>query len=251
MLNLFDIKVVGTDIAAMLKFLPVTLYLTLWSMVLGLLLGFVIAIIRIKKIKVLNQLAVVFISVIRGTPIIVQLYVSYFGIPIFLQYLNYWNGTDYNVAAIPPIIYAIAALALNQAAYNSVVISSALEAVDKGQVEAAQAIGMTGWQSLRRIVIPEAVEIAIQPLGNTLIGLIKGTSLAFSCSVIEMTAQGKILAGRDYRYFEAYVALAVIYWALVIVLEQIIRLISKAVKVPDVVGKNDSAKIAVVECRGQ
>lgn len=236
MLNLFDIKIVGLDIVAMLKFLPITLNLTIWAMVLGLVLGFIIAIIRIKKIKVLDQLAVLFISLIRGTPIIVQLYVSYFGIPIFLQYLNYWNGTNYNVAAIPPVIYAIAALALNQAAYNSVVIRSSLESVDKGQIEAAETLGMTECQLLRRIVLPEAIEVAIEPLGNTLIGLIKGTSLAFSCSVIEMTAEGKILAGRDYRYFEAYIALAVIYWIIVVFLEQIIRLICKSIKVPNVAG---------------
>lgn len=137
------------------------------------------------------------------------------------------------MANVPPILYAIAALALSQAALNAVTIQASLQAVNKGEIEAAAALGMTGSQRMMRIIIPEAIELAIPSLGNTLIGLIKGTSLAFSCSVIEMAAQGKIVAARDYRYFESYVALAVIYWFVTIVVEQIIRLILKTVQVPD------------------
>ena len=230
--NLFDLSVVRSDFFSILKYLPVTLKLTVLAMVFGLLLGFLLAVIRMKKIPVLRQIIAVFISIIRGTPIIVQLYVTYFGIPIFLKYINYWYGVDIQIAAIPPIIYAVIALALNQSAMNAVTIQAALEAVNRGEIEAATTLGLSPAQTLFKIIVPEAVELAIPSLGNTLIGLVKGTSLACSCAIIEMTAQGKIVAARNYRYFEAYVALAVIYWLITILIESAIAFILKQVSIP-------------------
>jgi polar amino acid transport system permease protein len=125
------------------------------------------------------------------------------------------------------------------------VIEAALQAVNKGEIEAAASIGMTGTQRMIRIIIPEAVELAIPSLGNNLIMLVKGTSLAFSCAVIEMTAQGKILGGRTYRYFEAYIALGIIYWLITIVLEQGIKVILKLVQVPET-PRNRKAKKSVI-----
>jgi len=231
--KLFDPFTVYKDFFAILKYLPVTLRLAFTAIILGIALGFAIAIIRIKNIPFLKKFTTFYISIIRGTPIIVQLYVSYFGIPIFLKYLNYYAGTSIKIAAVPPFIYAATALSFNQAALHSVTIQSALQAVNHGELEAASAIGMTGWQRMKRIVIPEAIELALPSLGNSLIGLVKGTSLAFTCGIIEMTAQGKILAGGDFRYFESYVALAIIYWGITIVIEKSISYILKTVKVPD------------------
>jgi polar amino acid transport system permease protein len=84
-----------------------------------------------------------------------------------------------------------------------------------------------------RIIIPEAIEVAIPSIGNTVIGLVKSTSLAFSCAVVEITAEAKILASRNFRYFEAYISLAIIYWLITIILEQIVRHIEKRARVPD------------------
>ncbi len=102
------------------------------------------------------------------------------------------------------------------------------ESIDKGQVEAASALGMNYFQALIRIILPEAIVVALPSLGNAFIGLIKGTSLAFVCSVVEMTAEGKILAGRNYRYFEVYISLAIIYWVITFVLERVISYLEKA-----------------------
>ena len=120
-----------------------------------------------------------------------------------------------------PIVYAFVALALNESAFNAEIIRASLESVDKGQVEAASALGMNYFQALIRIILPEATVVALPSLGNAFIGLIKGTSLAFVCSVVEMTAEGKILAGRNYRYFEVYISLAIIYWVITFVLERV------------------------------
>ncbi|WP_099469391.1 amino acid ABC transporter permease [Konateibacter massiliensis] len=242
MSNLFDGKLVFTQIPKLLEYLPVTLELTVVALIIGWVVGLLIAIIKMKKIPVLSQLSTLFVSVVRGTPIIVQLYLTYFGIPIALKYFNFYNGTSYNVNAIPPIIFAIVALGLNQSAFDSETIRAAIQSVDKGQVEAAKSMGMTGTQILKRVLLPQAVTVALPSLGNSLIGLIKGTSLAFTCSVVEMTARGKIIAGNNYRYFEAYCALAIIYWLLTIVIEWGFRAIEKKMSVPEDVPQTKAEK---------
>lgn len=231
--TIFDIKLVFTQIPALLEYLPVTLLITAFSMIAGVILGFVIAVIRIKRLWLLNSSAGVFVSFIRGTPLIVQLYLTYYGIPILLKYYNYYNQTDYSVNNIPSLLFVLLAFSLNEAAYNSESIRAALLSVDKKQVEAAQSLGMTPLQVLRRVTIPEAFVVALPTLGNALIGLLKGTSLAFVCSVIELTARGKILASSNYRYFEVYVSLALIYWALTIIIEALINVIEARIRIPD------------------
>lgn len=233
MTNLFDIRLVFTQIPELLRYLPVTLELTIAAGVGGIILGLLIAIIRMRKVPVLSQLSVGFVSIVRGTPIIVQLYLIYFAIPIAMKYYNFYHGTNYTINGIPEIVFAIIALGLNQSAFDSETIRSALQSVDKGQVEAATSLGMSKLQILYRIIIPEAFSVALLPLGNSLINLIKGTSLAFNCSVVEMTAQGKIIAGRNYRYFEVYCSLAIIYWVITFVLERVIKYLEAKVTVPE------------------
>ncbi|WMT38980.1 amino acid ABC transporter permease [Paenibacillus sp. D2_2] len=225
--NIFDVELIFTLIPKLLKYLPVTIELTAISMLAGLLLGLLLAIIRIKKIPVLYQLSVVFISFIRGTPILVQLYLSYAGIPLLLKYYNFYHDTGYNVNSIPSIFYVLLALSLNEAAYNSEIIRAALLSVDRGQIEAAHSLGMTYGQVLRRVILPEAFIVALPTLGNALIGLMKGTSLAFVCSVVEITAQSRILAGNNLRFFESYCALALIYWGMTILIERAIALLER------------------------
>lgn len=231
--KLFDIGLVFSSIPELLQKLPITLGLAVSAMVLGLILGLLMAIIKIKKIKVLTQIINLFISLLRGTPVIVQLYVAYFGIPMILKAINLRFGTDFAVADIPGFVYAMIALGLNQSGFMAEIIRSALQSIDNGQIEAAGALGMTYTQTLRRIIIPETFEVALPTLGNSLISIIKGTSLAFTCAVVEITAQGKIIGGRTYRYFEVYVSLAVINWVITIIIEQLIKLAEKKIRIPD------------------
>ena len=141
------------------------------------------------------------------------------------------------VADIPGFVYAMVALGLNQSGFMAEIIRSALQSVNSGQIEAAHDIGMTSSQTLRRIILPEAFEVALPTIGNSMISIIKGTSLAFTCAVIEITAQGKIIGGRTYRYFEVYVSLAIIYWVITIIIEQIIKIIENKIKIPEQVGR--------------
>jgi polar amino acid transport system permease protein len=231
--NIFDLKLVFTEIPALLKYLPVTLEIASISIFFGLLIGLLIAMIKIRKVRVLSGLATLYVSFIRGTPLLIQLYLSFYGIPILLRYINYYYGTNYNLNNVPAMVFVLVAFAMNESAYNSESIRAAIQSVEKGQIEAAHSLGMTSFQTLRRIILPEALIVAIPTLGNSLISLIKGTSLAFAASVVEMTAQAKILAGNNYRYFEMFVSLAIIYWLLTVLIERGIVSLEKKLRASD------------------
>ncbi len=230
--KIFDIKLVFTQIPKLLVKLPVTLELALIGMVIGLLLGLLMAVIKIRGTKVLSPIVNFIISLLRGTPIIVQLYIAFFGFPMIFKAVNAKFGTNLQIADIPGFVYAAFALGLNQSAFSAEIIRSALLSVNKGQIEAAYSLGMTYFQALRRIILPEAFVVALPTLGNSLISIIKGTSLAFTCAVVEITAQGQIIAGRSYRYFETYVSLAIIYWVLTVIIEQAIKFTEKKIAIP-------------------
>lgn len=233
MAKLFDFNKVFEQIPEILKYLPVTLKLAIISMIIAIVLGLVLALIKVKKVPVLRQIVGIYVSLIRGTPIIVQLYIAYFGIPMIIKYICLKNGLVYTPSNTSGMTYAIIALSINESAYIAETFRAALLSVGTGQIEAASALGMTYFQSLRRIILPETLTIALPNLGNSFIGLIKGTSLAFTCAVVEITAQGKIIGGRTYRYFEVYVSLAIIYWVLTVIVEQIIKFIEKKTSIPE------------------
>jgi polar amino acid transport system permease protein len=232
MANLFDLGLVFTLIPELLKSLPVTLYLMVLAMLGGLLIGLAVAVVKINKTPVLRQVCAVYGSVTRGTPVIVQLYLTYFGIPLALKYINYYNGTNFSVNAVPSMAFVLIALSLNQGAYSSETLRAAILSVDRGQIEAAQSLGMSGPQVLGRIIVPEAFVVALPSLGNSLIVMLKETSLAFVCSVVEITARGNILAGNNYRFFESYCSVALIYWVLNLLVEQGVRWAERRVSIP-------------------
>lgn len=233
MAKLFDFKLVFEQLPEIIKYLPVTLKLAVFSMIIAIVLGLLLAVVKVKKIPVLNQIVGVYVSIIRGTPIIVQLYITYFGIPMIIKYICMQNGLTYEPSATSGMTYAIIALSMNEAAYISETFRGALLSVGTGQIEAANALGMSYFQAFRRIILPETLQVALPNLGNSFIGLIKGTSLAFTCAVVEITAQGKIIGGHTYRYFEVYVSLAIIYWILTIIVEQFIKFIEKKISIPE------------------
>ncbi len=235
--SLFDWNRVWSQMPELLKKLPITLELAIVAMIISLVVGLILAVVRIKKIIVLEQLAKIFLSIIRGTPMIIQLYVAYYGIPIILQAF----GVDSTVVReVPKIFYAFLALGIYQSAFTSETIRAAFLSVNKGEIEAAQAMGMSYPQILFRVIIPESAEVAVPGLVNSLIGLIKGTSLAFACGVIEITAQAQIIAGRSYRYLEGYVALAIIYWVITFIIENLLKILEKHISIPNQVDSNNN-----------
>jgi len=207
-----------------------TLLIAVVSMLLGLIFGFAIAFCRIYRIPLLNKLSVLYVSFIRGTPLLVQLYVSFYGIPLLFEFANKnfaWNLQSVNIS---PLIYALTAFTANTAAYQSEIIRAAINSTNLGQMEAAYSVGMTTAQALIRIILPQALIVAIPNLGNTFIGLIKGTSLAFSVKVIEIMAVAKIIAGDGYRFLEMYLDAAIIYWIICLTLEKLLAILEKRLR---------------------
>ncbi|MGF3066554.1 ABC transporter substrate-binding protein/permease [Facklamia sp. P12945] len=221
--QLISLNAIKIAFPRILEKLPITLLITLIAGIIGLILGFILAIIKLKKIKGLRGFVNLFVSFMRGTPLLVQLFLAYYGLPIFLQWLNRSIGTDWDVNQVPAILYAFLAMGLNESAYNSETIRSAILSVDHKEIEAAYSIGLNASQTMWRIILPSAMINAIPNLGNSLIRLLKGTSLAFTITVVDMMGQAKITAGSNLRFFEAYIAISLIYWLLCILLEWLIK----------------------------
>lgn len=230
--DLFNVSYIKEYFPQIMSNFPITLEITIGSFILGVALALIFAIIKMKKIPVLYQIEVFLVSLIRGTPMVIQLYLSFYGIPILIKYMNYFFGWDIDIYDMPAMVYVIACFTINEAAYNSEVIRAAFGSIDKSQREAAKALGMNGVQILTRVIIPEAFTVALPTLVNSLISLMKSTSLAFTCEVVDITAKGKILAGRSYRYFEVYVTLALIYWASTIIIERAGHWLEEKWKIP-------------------
>jgi His/Glu/Gln/Arg/opine family amino acid ABC transporter permease subunit len=228
--GLLDLEYMIKLIPRVAEGIPVSLSITVVAFVFGILLGFGIALIKIYRIPVALQIAQVYVSFMRGTPLLVQIFLSYYGIPLVLRYLSGIYGWTVDISSIQAITFMYVCFSLNVGAYLSETIRAAILSVSKGQIEAADALGMTTFQSLRRIVIPQAAVVAIPNLGNSFIALLKDTSLAFAASVPEIIGQAKIAAARSSKFFEAYIVAALMYWIICIVFERLVILGEKRLR---------------------
>ncbi len=226
-MQIIDFGAIGEYTLALLPYVPITLAISVFATLLGTVIGLAMALIKMARVPVLSQVTAVLVSYLRGTPILVQLLLNVNAVPIAILYLNHQFGTEFSPVALSPFLVAGLTFALNEAAYSSESIRAALSAVDRREIEAAQSLGMTPWQTLRRITIPVASVIAFPTLVNHFIGMLKQSSLAFVVSLVEVTAYAKIIGGRDYRFFEAFLATAIIYWGLTVLVEQIARIVER------------------------
>ena len=207
---------------------PTTLLITVVSLLFGSILGFLIALARLHKIKVLNQICAVYVSFIRGTPVVLQILVVYSLLP---SALNAWFksiGSSIDVFSLNPIIYAYFVFSLSTAAGLSEVFRSALLTINRGQLEAGYTCGLTYWQTFRRIIIPQALTAALPNLCTATVNLIKNTSLAFMMTVKDITAVAKIEASFGYNYIESYLDIFVIYIIICTVVQKLFKLWEKS-----------------------
>ena len=211
------------------KAIPVTLEITIVSLLFAVIPALVIALCRIHHIKVLDQLGRVFVSFIRGTPMVLQILIVYSIMPSFLNSLVKSAGWSINIFEMNPVIYAFVVFGINSTATLSEVFRSAISSVDRGQLEAALSIGETRFQAFRRVVFPQAVVSALPNLCSTTVILIKNTSLAFMMTVREITAVAKIEAAYGYNYVESYIDIFVIYIVVCLAVEFIFRKIERKV----------------------
>ncbi|BFI54180.1 amino acid ABC transporter permease [Yersinia pseudotuberculosis] len=183
----------------LLKGAWLTLQLSLGGMFFGLLLGFMLAMMRLSHFWPFSLISRFYVSIFRGTPLIAQLFMIYYGLPQF--------GIE-----LDPMPAALIGLSLNTAAYTSETLRAAISSIEKGQWEAAASIGMTRWQALYRVILPQAGRTALPPLGNSFIGLVKDTSLAATIQVPELFRQAQLITSRTMEVFTMYLAASLIYW---------------------------------------
>lgn len=198
-------------VPVLLRYLPLTLQLAGIGMVLALILACLFAVVRVLRIPVLNQLTIVFISFFRGTPLLVQLFLFYYGLPQLVSALTVIDG----------ITATIMGLTMHFSAYMAESIRAAIVGVDRSQTEAALSIGMTNGQMMRRIVLPQATRVALPTLMNYFIDMIKATSLAFTLGVTELMGATQKEASGSFLYFEAFIVAAIMYWIVVELLSKL------------------------------
>ncbi|PWL16767.1 amino acid ABC transporter permease [Falsochrobactrum shanghaiense] len=215
-LDYYNYRIVAQYYDAFIRGLGNTIWAASISLVLSLILGTILAILLFSKWAVLRQLIHGYITFIRGTPLLVQIYLVYFGLPVLFPFTLKW----------PEMSLGIAALVLNCAPYMCEIIRTGIESVARGQVEAAKAVGMSYGQRLRHIVLPQAFANVIPPvIGQTAV-LIKDTSLLSLITVFELTSAGILLNSERVRPNEGFLTIAVAYLAIYL----LVLLLSHAVK---------------------
>jgi putative amino-acid transport system permease protein len=204
----FDVGYFLEEIPSIASALDITLILTLVSLVFSLLIGVVVAVAEYYKIAVINQICRVYVSIFRGTPLLPQLFFFYFGVAYFSDI----------VKNMDPVTATAIVLSLNMGSYMSENIRGALLSVDSGQIEAAFSFGMSRFQTMRRIIAPQAFRVAFPSLFNNFIDLLKSSSMAFVVGAVDIMGKAKLDAAITFRFFEVYAAVMLIYWCIITVL---------------------------------
>ncbi len=201
--------------------LLLTLEITFFAVLLGVLLGFSVALVReahrnTGKFRLLSAIGGIYLTVIRGTPVVVQLMLIYFGI--------------FASVRISPILVAIIAFAINSGAYQAEIFRSGIEAVPRGQYEAGRSLGFSYWQTMRRIVMPQAIKNVIPTLANEFIVLLKETSVAGYVALADLTKGGDIIRSRTFSPFLPMLAVALIYLCLVMIFSAGVKYLERRLK---------------------
>ncbi len=193
-----------------------TLILTCIAVVLGVLLGTLVAIIKMSRSKILRFLITVYIEIIRGTPILLQLYIFYFVLPQLLPFLK-----------LSPFMWVAIAMCVNSSAYVSEVIRSGIQAVDKGQTEAARSLGLSASQTMSKVILPQAIRNILPALGNEFIMILKETSLASTFYLGDLMTSYLLVKGATYLGFECLIIVGAIYLCLTYPLSQLVGYFEK------------------------
>ncbi|PVA05383.1 amino acid ABC transporter permease [Thalassorhabdomicrobium marinisediminis] len=200
-----DLDYMADLVPVLLGYVPLTLFMALVGMAFALVLASILAVERVFRVPVLDLFVRLFISFFRGTPLLVQLFLFYYGLPQVLSFLTTIDG----------VTATIMGLTLHFSAYMAESIRAAILGVDRSQWEAAQAVGMTQSQMMRQIILPQAARVAAPTLVNYFIDMIKGTSLAFTLGVTELMGATQKEAAGSFLYFEAFLVVAALYWVMV------------------------------------
>lgn len=206
MINSLPLLIVGAGI---------TIQITAISVGLGLVIGMFVGIARICHVKVLRALATVYIDFLRGTPLLVQIFLIYFALPMVVG------------QRVDPFIAAITACGINSGAYIAEIFRAGIQAIDEGQMEAGRSLGMTWVQTMRYIIVPQAFKNIVPPLGNEFIALLKDSSLVSVIGFEELTRRGQLIIARTYGSLEIWITVALIYLVMTLTISRFVSYMEK------------------------
>lgn len=193
----------------------ITIQITAISVGLGLVIGMFVGIARISNVKLLRWLAAIYIDFLRGTPLLVQIFLIYFALPVILG------------QRIDPFMAAITACGINSGAYIAEIFRAGIQAIDEGQMEAGRSLGMTWVQTMRYIIVPQAFKNIVPPLGNEFIALLKDSSLVSVIGFEELTRRGQLIIARTYGSLEIWISVAIIYLVMTLTISRLVAYLEK------------------------
>jgi len=215
----YDFSVVPVKFFFFKEAALMTLEITTSGILSGLLIGLIVVFAKISRLKAFNLPAAAYIYVIRGTPLLLQLFVIYYGLT--------------NIVTIPPIPSAVLALGIHNGAYIAEIFRGAIQSIDRGQMEAARSLGMTYARAMRRVILPQAFKRAIPPLGNQFIIALKDSSLASTIAVPELLLKARQLGASTFLYMEMLITVGIWYLIITTVLTYVVSKIERRLEVSD------------------
>ena len=217
----FDMNLVVNSFPLLLIGAGVTIQITVLSTAIGFVIGLIVGVARISNLRVLRMLAEVYVEFFRGTPLLVQIFLFYFALPVITG------------QRIDPFIAAISACGINSGAYVAEIFRAGIQSVDDGQMEAGRSLGMTWLQTMRYIIVPQAFKRVIPPLGNEFIAMLKDSSLVSVIGFEELTRRGQLIIAKTYGSFEIWMSVAVIYLVMTLTISRFVAYLERRYRVHD------------------
>ena len=217
----FDMNLVVNSFPLLLIGAGVTIQITVLSTAIGFVIGLVVGVARISHLRPLRLLAEVYVEFFRGTPLLVQIFLFYFALPVITG------------QRLDPFIAAISACGINSGAYVAEIFRAGIQSVDEGQMEAGRSLGMTWLQTMRYIIVPQAFKRVIPPLGNEFIAMLKDSSLVSVIGFEELTRRGQLIIAKTYGSFEIWMSVAVIYLVMTLTISRFVAYLERRCRVHD------------------
>ena len=217
----FDFDLIVRSFPLLLMGAGVTIQITALSVSFGMLIGMFVGMARLSQIKAVKFLAAMYVDFIRGTPLLVQIFLIYFALPMIVG------------QRIDPLIAAITACSVNSGAYVAEIFRAGIQSIDKGQMEAGRSLGMTWAQTMRFIILPQAFKRIIPPLGNEFIAMLKDSSLVSVIGFEELTRRGQLIIARTYGSFEIWLTVAFIYLIMTFTISRLVDYLERRYKIDD------------------
>lgn len=210
-----DFELIEKALPILLLGAGVTIEITAVSVFIGFCIGLFVGIARICKVKVLRILAAIYADCIRGTPLLVQIFLIYFALPILTEH------------RVEPFVAAVAACGVNSGAYVSEIFRAGIQAIDVGQMEAGRSLGLSWWQTMYYVILPQAVRNILPPLGNEFIAMLKDSSLVSVIGFEELTRRGQLIIAQTYGSFEIWSTVAILYLIMTLAISRVVAMLEK------------------------